>query len=73
VYSRRLTLDLVPRLALSRRALLVQPLDHRAGFIVSLIDGKCSVETILDLSAMRRTEALRILRELATMGVVDFD
>jgi hypothetical protein len=73
VYPRRLTLDLVPRLALSRRALLAQRLDHRAGFILSLIDGECTVETILDLSAMSRAEALRILRELAALGVVDFN
>ncbi len=73
IYSRRVTLDLVPRMVLSRRQLLAQRLDHRAGFILSLIDGACTVETILDMCAMRRLEALRILRELAVKGVVEFD
>jgi signal transduction histidine kinase len=40
------------------------PLDPRAGFVVSLIDGKCSVEMLLDISGMREDETLNILGKL---------
>jgi hypothetical protein len=64
-------LDSVPRLAVSMAELVRLPLDHRAGFIVSLVaDAKYDVETLLDLSGMRRDEAFAILRELSAMGVI---
>lgn len=45
-------------------------LDHRAGFLLSLIDGQTSFEEILDLSGMTRLEATRILAGLVEAGVV---
>jgi hypothetical protein len=36
-------------------------LDHRAGFLLSLIDGRSTIEEILDISGMPRLDALRIL------------
>jgi len=70
VFARRVTPEMIPRIAVPRDELLAAPLDHRAGFIVSLIDGVQDVETILDVCAMRRLEALKILSDLATMGVI---
>lgn len=73
VFARRIQPDMVPRIALSKNELLAAPLDHRAGFIMSLVDGIQSVETILDLCAMRRIEAIKILSDLAAMGVISLD
>jgi hypothetical protein len=50
--------------------LKAMPLDDRAGFILSFVDGAYTVEMILDGSAMRREEALAILGELVARGVI---
>src|SRR5690606_31944434 len=44
--------------------------DHRAGFVLSLIDGTATVEEVLDVAAMPRLEALRILVDLKERGVI---
>ena len=48
-------------------------LDHRAGFLLSRIDGHASLEEILDVSGMPRLEALRTLVELCEAGALSFD
>lgn len=45
-------------------------LDHRAGFMLSLIDGSSTVEELLDISGMNRLDALRILYTLYDQRVV---
>lgn len=45
-------------------------LDHRAGFVLSLIDGSSTVEEVLDISGMNRLDALRILYTLYDQRVV---
>ena len=72
-YVRQLTLEDVPRLRVSPRALRELPLDHRAGFLVWLIDGTSTVETILDACPIRHDHALAILRLLAAHGVISVD
>jgi len=67
------TLDSVPRLAVTKRQLLAMPLDHRAGFVVSFVDGTYTVEMILDVCPMPRERALEILGELAEQGIIDVD
>jgi hypothetical protein len=47
-------------------------LDHREGFLLSLIDGASSVEQLLDVCGMPPLEATRILCRLAAEGVVSF-
>ena len=44
--------------------------DHRAGFLLSLVDGESSIETLLDISGMPRLEALRILYGLLDQRVI---
>lgn len=39
-------------------------LDHRAGFLLSLVDGASSIEELLDISGMPRLDALKILATL---------
>lgn len=45
-------------------------LDHRAGFLLSLVDGTTTVEEIVDVSSMPRHEALRLLAELSEASAV---
>lgn len=45
-------------------------LDHRAGFLLSQIDGRHSVEQIVDVSGMPRLEALKTMLELYEMGAI---
>lgn len=46
-------------------------LDHRAGFLLSLVDGTTTVDELVDLSGMKRHEALRLLAELLDVGAVE--
>jgi len=61
-----------PAVAMLPGELRQMPLDHRAGFLLSLMDGSLDLEAIVDVSAMRREDALRILRDLYESGVVVF-
>lgn len=45
-------------------------LDHRAGFLLSLVDGNSSVEELLDISGMPRLDALRIIYSLFQERVI---
>ena len=46
-------------------------LDSRAGFVLSLIDGQASVEDVMDMTAMPRLDALKILYELLDRKVIE--
>jgi hypothetical protein len=63
----------VPRLVVSMPELKAMPLDDRAGFILSFVDGAYTVEMILDACAMRRDDALAILGQLVARGVIVVD
>lgn len=67
-----ITSDRVPCIVRERAELETLPLDHRAGFLLAHIDGACTVEQILDVSAMSEAEAILILRKLLVMGVIAF-
>jgi hypothetical protein len=45
-------------------------LDHRAGFLLSLVDGSSTIEELLDISGMPRLDALRILYGLLDQRVI---
>lgn len=45
-------------------------LDHRAGFLLSLVDGSSTVEEILDISGMPRLDALRIMYTLFEQQII---
>ena len=71
VYLRRLgSLTKVPVLALSRTALREAALDHRAGFLLSLMDGVSTLEMILDVSGMSNLEVFRVTLGLVQQGVI---
>jgi hypothetical protein len=48
------------------------PLDHRAGFLLSLMDGTVDLDTLIDVSGMPRDDVLSIVSELHEVGAVDF-
>jgi hypothetical protein len=60
----------VPVLAISMRDLPRYALNHRAGFLVSRVDGESSIEALIDVGAMPRLEALKIIAELVEAGVL---
>ncbi len=65
-------LDRVPIVMVARDQLRWLTIDHRAGFVLSLVDGVSSLEMILDVSGMPELDALRILSELAQQRIIAF-
>jgi len=45
-------------------------LDHRGGYLLSLIDGKLSIRDILDLSGLPEAEAMKWLTMLQVYRVI---
>jgi HD-GYP domain-containing protein (c-di-GMP phosphodiesterase class II) len=45
-------------------------LDHRAGFLLTFVDGMSSIVDILDASGLPRIDVLHILADLLTKGVI---
>jgi hypothetical protein len=66
------SMDQVPILAISEGVLATQGLDHRAGFLLSRIDGLMTIEHLLDIAGMPRFEALRILSSLLRSKTIRF-
>ncbi|MDP9149072.1 MAG: hypothetical protein M3O36_03900 [Myxococcota bacterium] len=73
MYTARLgPLDRVALVTVPRAQMRWLSMDHRAGFVLSLIDGSSTVEMILDVCGMPRLDALRILQELVQHKIVAF-
>ncbi len=71
MYSARLgTLDQVVTIAIPSEQIRWLSLDHRSGFLLSLVDGTSSVEEVLDISGMPKLDALRILYTLREERVI---
>lgn len=65
-------LDRVPLVVVPREQLRWLTIDHRAGFILSHVDGVSNLEEIIDISGMPELDALRILAELAQQRIIAF-
>lgn len=48
-------------------------LDHRSGFLLSMVDGITTVEELLDVSGMPRLDALRLVCDLMDQKVIGLD
>jgi hypothetical protein len=71
IYAARLgSMSHLPIVVMTPAQLDGLEIDHRAGFLLSLVDGASTLETILDMCGMPRLDALRILRELVQLGVI---
>lgn len=65
-------MDRVPMVMVPRDQLRWLSIDHRAGFVLSLVDGVSSLEMILDVSGMPELDTLRILTELSQQRIIAF-
>ncbi len=73
MYAARIgPLDRVPMVMVQPHELRWLSIDHRAGFLLSLVDGMSSIEMILDVSGMPLLDTLRILHELYQQRVISF-
>jgi hypothetical protein len=63
----------VPRISMTPDEVRVLALDHRAGFLLSFIDGAMSLEEVLDGCSMPELDALRMMFELRQQGVIEID
>jgi hypothetical protein len=73
MYAARIgPLDRVPMVMVQPHELRWLSIDHRAGFLLSLVDGVSSIEMILDVSGMPLLDTLRILHELYQQRVISF-
>lgn len=61
----------VPTLLLSPQELQTLDLDHRCGFLLSLIDGMTRVGDLMELSGMPREETEALLIRLVTLGAIE--
>jgi hypothetical protein len=62
--------DRVPCVIRRPEELAALPIDHRQGFLLAHVDGRASIEQILDVCAMPKEDAIFLLRQLVAMGVV---
>lgn len=73
LYSSRIgALTRVPVVAIRENDMRWLGLDHRAGFLLSRVDGRACLIEILDVSGMPRLEALKTLVELYDAGAIRF-
>lgn len=59
-----------PELAVSQDQVRWLALDHREGFILSLVDGATSIEEIIDIAGMSRLDVLKTLAGLKEADVI---
>ena len=71
MYAARIgPLGRVPSVAVARDQLRWLSIDHKAGFVLSLVDGVSSLEMIIDVSGMPELDTLRILSELVQQRII---
>jgi hypothetical protein len=66
-------LEATPRIVMSSEQIRWLSLDHRTGFLLSLIDGHTTIEELVDISGMSRFDVIRTLSELIDSDVVRAD
>lgn len=71
IYVGRLgSLDQIPVMMVPPNELRWLTLDHRAGFVLSLVDGVSTIDDIIDVSTMPSLEVLRTLYVLLSQNVI---
>lgn len=63
----------IPRLLLGPNEIAKLPMDPRAAFLTSFIDGTQTMEEILDVCAMPESEALELIERLRQLGAITID
>ncbi len=62
-----------PRLCMRAAELVALPLDHRSGFLLSHIDGKRSIEEVIDVSHLSPKDTLEVIGALIALGAITVD
>jgi hypothetical protein len=70
-HSGVVALDAVPWLLVTHDQLVAMPLDPRRAFLISRVDGRCTVEMIADISGFERSEVTAMMMELVGLGVLE--
>ncbi len=71
IYSSKLgELSQVPKICMAEDEVIWLNLDHRAGFVMSLVDGNFSYDDIVSVSGIEEVEALKILAQLLQEKVI---
>jgi HD-GYP domain-containing protein (c-di-GMP phosphodiesterase class II) len=65
-------LQRVPRVLMTPSEIARLPLDPRAGFLLSFMDGSSTVETVLDACGLPREDAVHLVMELLGHGAIEF-
>ncbi len=60
----------IPKMAKPLNEVMALPLDHRAGFVLSLIDGMCTVEQIASMCPMPSHETIEVLFGLLRLEAI---
>jgi hypothetical protein len=60
----------VLQLVVTRAELAALDLDHRTGFVLSLLDGQATLEEVLDMSPLPEDELRSVLTDLLCRGIV---
>jgi len=63
-------LDRTPEVLLPPHEILWHKLDHRAGFLLSRVDGRTSFSDIVTLSGLDEREATETLAQLVRLGLI---
>lgn len=66
-----LALSTVARVVKSTAEISRLPIDHRAGFLLTCIEGSPTIDEILDVCAMPLREALELVLSLADLGIIE--
>ena len=69
-HSRVVRLDAVPWLNMTYDELAGMRLDQRHGFLVSLVDGRCTIEMLADMTGFGVDETAALVAELVVLGVL---
>jgi hypothetical protein len=67
------TLTSIPRLLMGPRELVQLPIDHRAGFLLSHIDGTRTVQELVDICHLSEEDAMQVVEALVALGAIDID
>jgi hypothetical protein len=73
VPPRVIPMTATPRLCMRASELVALPLDHRSGFLLSHIDGKRTVENVVDVSHLSPEDTLEALGSLIALGAITID
>jgi hypothetical protein len=66
------SLDRIPVRTCSASELRMATIDHRKGFVLSLVDGATPIESIIDATPMAMHQVLTMLTDLLGRGLIGF-